>query len=241
VAAGVDVIWVGGGNQAILAAKGVTTTIPIAMPYSVEPVETGIITSLARPGGNVTGLQWEDSGDIGGKKVQLFKQLVPTASRMAVVGNPTVRAPYWPSIRTAALAVRMEAYAVDYSSGEELDRALATVLKDRPSAIWFGGDAIASPRKPASCDFALKNHFPTLTSDQTWPQVGCLFSYGPDMVDAFRRSAIYVDKIFKGAKPGDLPIEKPTKYKLVINGKTAKALGLTIPQSLLQQADQVIE
>jgi putative tryptophan/tyrosine transport system substrate-binding protein len=157
-------------SAAVSALLQATRTIPIVFAGVADAVGAGYVESLARPGGNVTGLQWEDSGDIGGKKVQLFKQLVPTASRMAVVGNPTVRAPYWPSIRTAALAVRMEAYAVDYSSGEELDRVLATVLKDRPSAIWFGGDAIASPRKPALCDFALKNHFPTLTSDQTWPQ-----------------------------------------------------------------------
>ena len=162
---------------------------------------------------------------------------------MALVWNPTWPGltRYWPPIRAAAIALGMEVYTVDYSSDEELDRALATILKDRPSAIFFAGDLITNRRKQALCDFALKNRFPTLTSEQTWTEAGCLISYGPDILDSFRRTAIYVDKILKGAKPADLPIEQPTKYKLVINGKTAKALGLTIPQSLLQQADQVIE
>jgi putative ABC transport system substrate-binding protein len=135
----------------------------------------------------------------------------------------------------------MELYTVDYSSVEEFDRALATILKDRPSAIYFTGDLIVTLRRQAICDFALKNRFPTLTPDESFPEAGCLMSYGPDPRDRWRRTAIYVDKILKGAKPADLPVEQPTKYKLVINGKTAKALGLTIPQSLLLRADQIIE
>src|SRR5215468_6098240 len=242
VAAGVDVIVALAGNPSILAAKNATTTIPIVMPYSFEPVEMGIVASLARPGGNITGLAWEGSTDIVGKKLQLFKQLVPKASRMASVWNPHFGlSRYWPPFRAAAIALGMEVYSVEFSSAEELDRALATVLKDRPSAVFFAGDLISYPRRQAICDFLLKNRFPTAVSDQIWTEAGCLISYGPDVMDMFRRTAIYVDKILKGAKPADLPIEQPTKYNLVINGKTAKALGLTIPPSLLQQAEKVIE
>jgi putative ABC transport system substrate-binding protein len=130
---------------------------------------------------------------------------------------------------------------VDYSSVEELDGVFPRLLKDRPSAILFVADLMTYPRRQAICDFALKNRFPTLTPAVSWSEAGCLISYGPDMTDRFRRVAMYVDKILKGAKPAELPIEEPTKYKLVINGRTAKALGLTIPQSLLLRADQLIE
>ena len=140
VAAGVDVIVATGGNPSILAAKNATTTIPIVMPYSFLPVEMGIVASLARPGGNVTGLAWEGTTDTAGKRLQLFKQLVPRASRMAVVFNPNFGLDrYWPPLRAAAIALGMEAYQVEFSSAEEIDRALATVLKDRPSAVFFAG------------------------------------------------------------------------------------------------------
>jgi putative ABC transport system substrate-binding protein len=202
VAAGVDVIVVTGGNPAILAAKSATTTIPIVMMWVIDPVETGIVTSLARPGGNVTGLTWEEGSDQVGKKLQLFKEVVPTVSRIALIRNPTFPglARYWAPAQTAAHALRMEVYRVDYSSVEELDRAVATVLKDRPSAIWFVGDGgIANLRRQALCDFALKNRFPTLAPDQPWNEAGCLISYVPDARDHLRRTAIYVDKILKGA------------------------------------------
>jgi putative ABC transport system substrate-binding protein len=244
VAARVDVI-VAGGNAAILAAKSVTTTIPIVMPWVFAPVETGIVASLARPGGNVTGLTWEEGTDQGGKKLQLFKQLVPTVSRMAVVSSLTVPGldQYWPPFRTTAKALGIEVYLVEFSRAEHLDRALATILSDRPSAVFFPDGEKVWARRQAICDFALKNRFPMLAPHEMWTEAGCLLSYTPDMPlpDRFRRTAIYVDKILKGAKPADLPIEQPTKYKLVINGKTANALGLTIPQSLLLRADQIIE
>ncbi len=213
------------------------------MVWALEPVETGIVTSLARPGGNVTGLTWEEGPDQAGKKLDLFKQLVPKASRMAVVWNPTVPglARYEQPFRTAAKALGVEVSTVDYSRAEDLDRALATILKDRPSAIFFAGDPIAWPRRQAMCDFALQNRFPTIATDQSWTEAGCLISYTPDTVDRLRRTAFYVGRIFKGAKPADLPVEQPTKFNLVINGKTAKALGLTIPPSLLLRADEVIE
>ena len=237
----VDILVVG-STRAAMAAKQATQTMPIVFVGAPDPVGSGLVASLARPGGNITGPAWEGSTDIVGKKLQLFKQLVPKASRMASVSNPNFGlSQYWPPFRAAAIALGMEVYQVEFSSAEELDRALATVLKDRPSAVFFAGDTLSYPRRQAICDFFLKNRFPTAVSDQIWTEAGCLISYGPDVMDMFRRTAIYVDKILKGTKPADLPIEQPTKYNLVINGKTAKALGLTIPPSLLQQADKVID
>jgi ABC-type uncharacterized transport system substrate-binding protein len=164
VAAGVDVI-VAVGNEAIVAAKSVATTIPIVMAGVFEPVEAGIVTSLARPGGNVTGLTWEEPGLLS-KRLQLFKELVPTVSRMAIVWAPDARrlARVLPPLRTAAHALRVEIYTVDYSSVEELDRVFPTILKDRPSAIVFVPDLMTTPRRRAMCDFALKNRFPTVTA-----------------------------------------------------------------------------
>jgi putative ABC transport system substrate-binding protein len=242
VTVGVDVI-LAAGNSAVLAAKTATITIPVVGLIMVEAVETGIIKSLARPGGNITGLTWEEGTDQATKRLELFKQLVPTISRMASVWNPTIPgyARYWPALRTAATNLGMAVYSVEYASAEDLDRALATILKDRPSAIFFWGSPVTGPRRQALCDFALKNRPPTLGGSGRWTEAGCLVSYSPSRPHQYRRAAFYVDKILKGVKPSDLPVEQPAKFELVINRKTAKALGLTIPPSLLLRADQVIE
>jgi putative ABC transport system substrate-binding protein len=162
---------------------------------------------------------------------------------MAVVWNPTVPglARYWTPFQTAATALGMTTYSVEYSRAEDLDRALPSILRDRPSAIFFWGDPVAGSRRQALCDFALKNRLPTLGPGGRYTEAGCLISYAPNVFDHIRRAAHYIDKIFKGAKPADLPMEQPTKYELIINAKTAKALGLTIPSTLLLRADQVIE
>jgi putative ABC transport system substrate-binding protein len=242
VAAGVDVI-VARFNPAVIAAKAATTTIPIVGLVVLEPVETGIVKSLARPGGNVTGLSWEHGTDPGAKKLEVFKQLVPTASRMAAVWNPTVPglARYWTPFQTAATTLGMATYSVEYSRAEDLDRALASILRDRPSAIFFWGDPVAGGRRQALCEFALKNRLPTLGPSRLYTEAGCLVSYAPSILDQFRRAPLYIDKIFKGAKPADLPMEQPTKYELIINAKTAKTLNLPIPPALLLQADEVIQ
>jgi putative ABC transport system substrate-binding protein len=164
---------------------------------------------------------------------------------MAVIGSLAVPGldHYWPPFRTTAKALGIEVYLVEFSRAEHLDRALATILSDRPSAVFLPDAMNVGARRQAVCDFALKNRLPMLAPHETWTEAGCLLSYTPDMPfpERMRRTAIYVDRILKGAKPADLPIEQPTKYKLVINGKTAKALGLTIPPSVLLRADQVIE
>jgi putative ABC transport system substrate-binding protein len=242
VAAGVDVI-VTPSSVAIIAAKKATTTIPIVGLIVLEPVEMGIVKSLARPGGNVTGLTWEVGTEQVGKKLAIFKQLVPTASRMAAIWNPTLPglARYWTPFQAAATSLGIAVNSVEYSRAEDLDHALVTILKDRPDAIFFWGDPLAIPRRQTLCEFALKNRLPTLGPARYFTDAGCLISYAPSRLDQFRRAPLYVDKILKGAKPADLPMEQPTKFELIINGRTAKALGLTIPPSLLLMADQVLE
>jgi putative tryptophan/tyrosine transport system substrate-binding protein len=242
VAAGVDVI-VTPFMAAIVAAKKATTTIPIVGLIVLEPVETGIVKSLARPGGNVTGLTWEVGTDQVGKKLEIFKQLVPTASRMAAIWNPTLPglARYWTPFETTATSLGMAVSSVEYSSVQDLDRALGTILKSRPNAIFFWGDPLAIARRQALCEFALENRLPTLGPGRYFTEAGCLISYAPSRLEQFRRAPLYVDKILRGARPADLPMEQPTKFELIINGRTAKTLGLTIPPSLLGRADQVIE
>jgi putative ABC transport system substrate-binding protein len=242
VAVGVDII-VARLNQAIVSAAAATTTFPIVGFIMLEPVETGIVKSLARPGGNVTGLTWEEGTEQAAKKLELFKLLVPKASRMAAFWNPTVPGlrRYWEPLKTAGGALGIAVYSVEYSRTEALDREWDMILKDRPGAVFFWGDAFAGSRRGALCDSALKNRLPTMGPSREWAEAGCLISYSASARDQHHRAAAYVDKILKGAKPADLPIEQPTKFELVINLKTAKALGLTIPPSLLLRADQVIE
>ena len=242
VAARVDVI-VASFNPAVIAAKTATTTIPIVGLIVLEPVETGIVRSMARPGGNVTGLAWEHGTDPAVKKLEIFKELVPTASRMAAVWNPTVPglARYWEPFKTAAKALGIAVYSVEYSRAGDLDRAMASIPQNRPNAIFFWGDPIAGERRQELCDFALKNRLPTLGPGGRYVESGCLISYAPPVFDQFRRASLYVDKILKGANPADLPMEQPTKYELIINAKTAKTLGLPIPPLLRLRADQVIE
>jgi putative ABC transport system substrate-binding protein len=242
VAANVDVI-VAVSNPAIIAAKRATTTIPIVGLIVLEPVETGIVKSLARPGGNVTGVTWEEGTDQVAKKLELFKQLVPRATRMAAIWNPTVPGlgRYWAPFQAAATTLGMAVYSVEYSQDAELDRALDTILKDRPNAIFFWGDSVSHVRRQELCEFARQNRLPALSPARLFTEAGCLISYVPNDLEHFRRAAVYVDKILRGAKPADLPMERPTEFELLINGKTAKALGLTIPTSLLARGAQIIE
>ena len=240
--AGVELI-VARGNEAVISAKGATTKVPIVGFMMLEPVELGLVKSLARPGGNVTGTMWEEGTDQGAKKIELFKQLVPNVSPIAVVWNPTTPglARYWPPARAAATTLGIKLNSVEISRPEDLDRIWDIISADRPNSIFFTGDWLTNPRRATLCNAATKRGFPTLAPDRAWSEAGCLMSYAADLRDHHRRAAIYVDKILKGARTSDLPIERPTRFDLVINAKTAKALGLTIPPSLLARADQVIE
>jgi putative ABC transport system substrate-binding protein len=227
---------------AIRAAQRVTTTIPIVMVLSGDPVRSGLVKSLARPGGNTTGPATL-TGDLTAKRLALFKEAVPTLREIALLVNPV-----YPDVREVltqaevagrALGVRVRSFEIREPA--ELDIALTAILRARPDGLLVSPDPITSSRMARIVEFAAKNRLPAMDGRRQFPESGGLIAYGIDYAEHVRASIGYVDKILKGAKPADLPVEQPTKFDLVINLKTAKALGLTIPPSLLGRADEVIE
>jgi putative ABC transport system substrate-binding protein len=238
----VDVI-VAVSDDAIQAAKDATATIPIVMGFGNSPVERGFVASLARPGGNVTGVRYEGSGEgqLIGKRLELIKETIPRAARIAVLttGESGSRAQVQTAQKVApVLGVKLivvEAQGIDY------ERAFATMVAERADALFVVSSTILNRDRKQIIERAAKYRLPAMYEWREQVEVGGLMSYGTSTVELSRRVAVYVDKIFKGEKPADLPIEQPTKYGLVINLKTAKALGLTIPQSVLGRADRVIE
>ena len=230
-------------TPAVQAAKQATSTIPIVMANSFDPVGTGLVASLARPGGNITGLSTLHQ-ELTGKLLQLLKEAVPGVSRVAFLGSQDV--PYsalaFKEAQVAARALGLELQFVDLRSPAEFDSAFSTMTKERAGALIV---PVTIPLLFASrkqiVDLAVKHRLPGMYYLKEFVDAGGLMAYGPSNPDLFRRAATYVDKILKGAKPADLPVEQPTKFELVINLKTAKALGLTIPQSVLIRADQVIQ
>jgi putative ABC transport system substrate-binding protein len=245
VALKVDVIVATGGTLGALAAKQATTTLPIVFTAVGNPVADGLITSLARPGGNVTGLSLVTT-ELAGKWLELLKQTVPRVSRVALLLKPDAvpeqsKKDFLTAASVAARALGIHIQVVEARGPEDFDRAFSDMAKSRAAALAVLATAVfaTSPRRLA--DLARKNRLPTVFSLREFVTAGGLMSYGPSLSDLFRRTATYVDKIVKGAKPADLPVEQPTKFELVINLKTAKALGLTIPQSVLGRADEVIQ
>ncbi len=238
----VDVIIVPAPQNA-RAAKEATQTIPIVMASSGDPVADGLVTSLARPGGNITGLTGAVGPEIGGKRLELLKEAVPKLSRVAVLSNPAnpSSAPILEATKTAARSLRVQLQMLEARGPDELGRAFAAMTRERPDALFVLGDGMFLLHRTRIVGFAAKQRLPTTFGGREDVDAGGLMSYAASGRDNFRRAATYVDKILKGAKPGDLPIERPTKFELVINLKTAKALGLTIPQSLLLRADEVIQ
>ena len=236
-----DVI-VASGTQATRAAKRATSTIPIVMTTSSYPDKIGLVDSLSRPGGNVTGLS-NVGPELSGKKLELLKDIAPKASRVAVLFNPAseVEPLAVQELSVAAPAVGVEIQSVEVRSPDDFSAAFAALSPSRVHALLALGNPINFRGRQLIADFALKNRLPSIYDERLFVEAGGLMSYAPSFTDSFRRAATYVDKILKGAKPADLPVEQPTKFELVINLKTAKALGLTIPQSLLARADQVIE
>ena len=227
----------------IAAVRRETQTIPIVMAFSSDPVGTGFVASFAHPGGNVTGLSGI-SPELGGKRVELLKQVLPGLARLAIVWNPNVRGAVldYKETEAATTSLGIELQSIEVSSEADLDRALAALTGRHPQAfILPGGNPVAFSKRKEIARVAQKNRLPSMYGAREYVDAGGLMSYGPSVSDMYRRAATYVDRILKGAKPGDLPIEQPTKFELVINIKTAKALGLTVPPSLLQRADQVIE
>jgi putative ABC transport system substrate-binding protein len=242
VATRVDVIltW---GTPALLAAKQATKTIPIVMGAIGDPIASGAVLSLARPGGNVTGLSSQAS-ELEGKRLELLKELVPNLSHIAVLVNPTNRAYTTPALQHARLVAETLKVTLGVHEAYDattLDTELDSLNRERPRALLVFADQFMVNQRRRLAQFAMKNALPSAYAFKEHADAGGLLVYATNYHDLFRRAANYVDKILKGAKPGDLPIEQPTKFELVINLKTAKALGLTIPPSLLQRADQVIE
>ena len=238
----VDVIVVS-TDAAIAAVKRETRTIPIVMRNSTDPVGTGFVASLARPGGNVTGLS-NVSPELSGKRLELLREVIPGLARVAFLWNPDVRGNLldYKETEAAARSLRLELQSVEVSRTEDLDRALSAVTSQRAQALILpGGDAVTFSKRAEIASFAQRNRLPSMYAGSQFVDAGGLMSYGPNTNDMSRRAATYVDKILKGAKPADLPVEQPTKFELVINLKTAKALGLTMPQSLLQRVDQLIQ
>ena len=237
-----DVIVVG-QDQAIAAVKREAGTIPIVMSNSSDPVGTGFVASLAHPGGTITGLS-NISPELSGKRLELLRQVLPGLSRVAFFWNPEVRGNLldYKETEGAARSLRVELQSVEVSSVEDLDRGFSAVMAQHAQALILpAGNAVAFSKRAEIASFAQRNRLPTMYPNKDNMDAGGLMSYGPSLSAMYHRAAIYVDRILKGAKPADLPVERPTKFELVINVKTAKALGLTIPLSLLHGADQVIE
>jgi ABC-type uncharacterized transport system substrate-binding protein len=237
----VAVILVAVNTDAVAAAQA-TRTIPIVTASAGDPVGAGLAQSLARPGGNVTGLS-QMATDLAGKRLEMLKEIVPDLSRIGVLWNP--RDPtsklVWQEIQDSAKRLTIELLSLEVQHVDEFDQAFATAVNAKAGAIYPLPAPIFVDNEKRIVDFAIKNRLLSVFHLPEFVRLGGLMSYGPDRVDLFRRAATYVDKILKGANPGDLPIEQPTKFELVINLKTAKALGLTVPQSLLATADEVIE
>jgi putative ABC transport system substrate-binding protein len=230
------------GIPAVLALKAATPTIPIVVAVAADLVATGVVASLARPGGNVTGFS-DVVPELGGKEVEILREVIPRLKRVAVLWNRTNPGAVLSSraVLNAVRDARLQFQSLEVSSPEELAGALDTAAKLRMEALIVVHDTMTNEHRQRVAQLALTKRLPSISASALFAEAGGLINYGADQAELFRRAAIFVDKILKGAKPGDLPVEQPTKYALVINLKTAKALGLTIPPSLMLRADQVID
>jgi ABC-type uncharacterized transport system substrate-binding protein len=237
----VDVI-VTTGTPAALAAKQATSAIPIVFAAAADPVGTGLVASLARPGGNVTGLSLQQA-DLAGKRLELLREVIPALRRLAIlanVGNPNA-VPEMGEVRAAARTLGLEVAVFEIRRTEDIAPAFEALIKDRSEALYVVGDPLLTTNRIRLNTLALGARLPTSYANRESVEAGGLMSYGPNFPDLFRRAAEYVDKILRGAKPADIPVEQPTKFDLVVNLVTAKALGLTVPPSLIARADEVIE
>jgi putative ABC transport system substrate-binding protein len=237
----VDVI-VSVGTAAISAAQKATAMIPIVMATVSDPVGSGFVKSLAHPGGNITGLS-NTAADISPKHLEMLLSMVPKLSRVAVLLNPTnsAHATISKIVQAAAHRASVKILSVEARSPQEIENAFFMMSRENAEAVIVAADSFFTQQRRQIAELAAKNRLPTISEYREYAEAGGLMSYGSNRPEQFRRAATYVDKILKGAKAADLPVEQPTKFELIINRKTAKALGLTIPQSLLISADKVIE
>jgi putative ABC transport system substrate-binding protein len=234
----VDVIVTSG--TAILAAKQATSVIPIVFAVAVDPLRSGLVGSLARPGGNITGLSLQQT-DLAGKRLEILREIVPNLGRLAILANPASAALLeMNDVQAMAKTLGLEVVRIETRRAEDIAPALAP-LKGRVDALYVCGDSLLNPNRLRINTLALGARLPTMHANREYVEAAGLVSYGPNFQDLFRRSADFVDKILRGTKPADLPVEQPTKFDLVINLVTAKALGLIVPPTLLARADEVIE
>jgi putative ABC transport system substrate-binding protein len=238
----VDVI-VTATDVAIAAVKRETQTIPIVMANSTDPVGTGFVASLARPGRNVTGLS-SISPELSGKRLELLKEVVPGLSRVAFLWNPDVRGAVldYKETEGAASSLRLQLQSVEVVRAEDFDHAFSGITKERAQALMMpAANPVGFANRSQIASFAQKNRLPSIFSQREYVDAGGLMAYGPNTPDMHRRAATYVDKILKGAKPADLPVEQPKKFEFIVNLQTAKQIGLTIPPNVLVRADRVIK
>jgi putative ABC transport system substrate-binding protein len=234
-----DVIFSFGGEQAPIV-KRATASIPIVVVVSNDPVASGLVASLARPGGNVTGVTYVHDA-LAGKSIELLKHAAPGVSRVAMLWNPQHTDPEYRETQRAAGTLRVQLQSLEVRVTSDFEAAFQAAIRERAEALIVAGSRLLNLNRRQIGDFAAKNRLILVGTPKWLLEVGSLLTYGPNAVELNRRAAAYVDKILKGAKPADLPMQQPTVFELVINLKTAKALGVTIPPSLLQRADQVIE
>jgi ABC-type uncharacterized transport system substrate-binding protein len=238
----VDVIFAVGGTQAILAAKNATTTIPIIFAGSNDPVTLGLVADFARPGGNVTGYTL-GGPELYGKRLELIKETLPKISRAGLLWNPSNPSQRLALRETQASAriLGLQVQSFEARNADDIDGIFEATARDRTDALSVGQVPPMTTNRKRILDLASKRRLPAMYADREWPDNGGLISYGPNITELHRHAAMYVDKILKGAKPADLPVEQPTKFEFVINLKTAKQIGLTIPPNVLARADRVIK
>jgi putative ABC transport system substrate-binding protein len=238
----VDVIFASGGVQPALAAKDATKTIPIVVSNVGDPVAFGLVASLARPGGNLTGLSAVTT-ELGGKRLELLKEAFPKISRVAVLWSPDNPGSVVNKgeMETPARSLGIQLQSLEIREPSDLEQAFSAMERERAEAAVTINSPVVNSQQKRILSLTAKSRLPTMHGESRWVEAGGLMSYGPSYADLYRRAATYVDKILKGAKPADLPVEQPSKFELVINLRTAKALGLALPSSFLLRADQVIE
>jgi putative ABC transport system substrate-binding protein len=238
----VTVIATGGGIAPARAAKAATTTIPIVFAVPEDPVGVGLVASLARPGGNLTGVNFFTT-ELAAKRLGLLHELMPGATHVGVLLNPVNpnAQPTLQDVEAAARSMGMQIRVLYASTGREIDAAFASLVRDRPDALFVGGDSFFLSRRLQLATLTVRHAIPAVFSQRDYTEVGGLMSYASDTLDAYQQSGAYVGRILKGAKPAELPVLQSTRFKLVINNQTAKALDLEVPSTLLARADEVIE
>ena len=234
-----DLIYALGGDVAPFA-KSATSTVPIVVVVSNDPVQAGLVASLARPGGNVTGLTFLLS-DLAAKRLEMLRQIAPKTARVGILWNPDHTDPDFRETQTVAPKLGVDIVSLEVRRPDDFEAAFKIALRDRIDSLIVVSSRLMTLERRRILEYATTHRLPVVTGWGTWTQGGALLTYGPNIDDIVRRSAAHVDKILRGARPADLPFEQPTRFELVISLKTAKTLGLTIPQSLLLRADQVIE